>query len=232
MKSYTEDEEFIKLIGQIICNSDKLNKILTVDEKDRLEKRIAELNQQFMLYRIQIDRIRIRETPHHKSVLDFLRQDWGYGPLDMDKFWEEYLQDILCYQEENELLDRGEFIRNYYKLIPPYVKVGSKIPEGIRNIYHESRWCFVYGQYSAAVAMCRTIIEAVLKAKYSLMGDLSEIIEIAKQRGLIDKNTAWNANKVRLFANKILHKAEPATETMAKDAIDHTLVFMEEIYFS
>ncbi|MCK9391475.1 MAG: DUF4145 domain-containing protein [Syntrophales bacterium] len=95
----------------------------------------------------------------------------------------------------------------------------------------ESRWCFVYGQYSATVAMCRTVIEAVLKTKYNLTGDLNIIIDIAKKRGVIGKDTAWNANKVRLFANKILHNAKPATEIMAKNAIDHTLVFLEEIYF-
>jgi hypothetical protein len=48
--------------------------------------------------------------------------------------------------------------------------------------------------------------------------------------GVLSDDTARNANKVRLFANKILHTARPANEHTAKSAIDDVLVFLEEIY--
>jgi len=80
------------------------------------------------------------------------------------------------------LLDRGKFLNNYYKLKPPYVRPGTKIPQGIKNIYHESRWCFVYGQYSAAIALTRTVIETILKHKFNLEGDLNDIIDSACEK--------------------------------------------------
>ena len=231
MKSATEDEQFIKLLGELKVVEDKLEEVLSVDEKKRLKKRHEELSDEYMDFIIQLDRIRIRETPYDKEMPDVLRKFFGYGSLNITELWQDYYERILEFHEDNELMDRGGFAKNYFKLIPPYVKVGTRIPEKIKNIYHESRWCFVFGQYSATVAMCRTVIETVLKAKYNLLGDLNEIVTTAKKRQLISDETAWNANKVRTLANKILHKGNQATEKEAKNAIDHTLGFLEEIYF-
>ena len=97
-------------------------------------------------------------------------------------------------------------------------------------IYHESRWCFVYGQFSAAIALSRTVIEAILKQKFGLEGNLNNIIDLAGKKKIINKEAAWNANKVRMFTNKILHGDNVATKNQAKISIDHVLDFIEEIY--
>jgi hypothetical protein len=232
MENYKEDSEFIRLIQEIIETDEKLDQaVLPVEKKELLEKRSKELHSQYMTIMIQLDRIRIRETPYVKPIADLLRNKLGYGPVKIEDFWADYHEDILDFHEDNELIDRGAFARNYFKLIPPYVKAGTKIPEGIKNIYHESRWCFVYGQNSAAVALCRTVIETVLRDKFGIEGDLNAAIETAKNRGRISSNIAWNANKVRTLANRILHRANQAKELEAKNAIDHVLEFLEEIYF-
>jgi hypothetical protein len=115
-------------------------------------------------------------------------------------------------------------------LKPPYVRTGTKIPQGIKNIYHESRWCFVYGQYSAAIALSRTVIDTILKHKFNFEGDLITIIDLAREKRFISQKAAWNAHKVRMLANKILHNANVATEKQAKNSLDHILDFIEEIY--
>jgi hypothetical protein len=231
MNSFSEDENFFSLIRKIIKNEEELESaVLSVDKKKRLEKQRAELHEQYMMFIIELDRVRIRETPYHKFLLDFLRKDLGYGPLKIKDYWHDWNQEILECHQDTELIDRGGFVNRYFQLIPPYVKSGTIIPEGIKNIYHESRWCFVYGQYSATVAMCRTIIETVLKTKFHLEGKLDEIINTAKERGLIDGSIRWNANHVRLLANKILHCAKPVSEKDAKDAIRYVMVFLEKIY--
>jgi len=238
MSSYKEDEEYLALIQKMYQVAEELesynkNEIKIVepsDAKDRLKKLRNELYDQYMSISIELDRIRIRESPYKKSLIEILRKIYGYGPLNIDEIWSDYFQVILGYHQDNELINRGDFVRNYFKLIPPYVKVGTNIPEGIKNIYYESRWCFVYGQYSAAVSLCRSVTETVLRNKFFLEGDLSEVIQQAKKRKLITYETSWKVDKVRCFANKIMHKAMQATEKEAKNAIDHTLVFLEEIY--
>lgn len=241
MNSYKEDQEFFRMVVEISEINEKLGlenssqaHLLLVDKEEQLEKRRIELNDQYMLCLIELDRIRIRETPIDREEIDILRKvGIAYGPLEIKKiknFWRDYNQEILDFHQDNELINRVGFVQNYFKLIPPYVKVGTRIPEGIKNIYHESRWCFVYGQYSATIALCRTVVETVLKDKFDLEGDIKKIIETAKNRCLISSNTAWNANKVRTFANRILHEAKPAKEHEAKNAIDHVLAFLEEIY--
>jgi hypothetical protein len=241
MTSFNEDEDFFRLICEIleidkklgIDNPSPIQVVLPVDKRKQLEKQNEELYNKYVTSKIEVDRIRIRETPHHKAIVDFLRKDLAYSPIKIEEFkdfWDYHHEEILDFHEDNELIERGRFARNYFKLIPPYVKVGTKIPEGIKNIYHESRWCFVYGQYSATIAMSRTVIETVLKDKYGLVGDLSEIIKTAENKCLISRQTAWYANEVRTFANRILHKAKPAKEHEAKNAIDHVLAFLEEIY--
>lgn len=241
MTIYKEDEDLLQLISELINiqdklepdNNSKIKLVLSIDERKKLEDQWDELFRKINTTKIELDRIRIRETPHHKAIVDFFRMSPVHGPVKQENFndfWENHYEEILDFHTDNELLERGTFISNYYKLIPPYVKVGTAIPEGIKNIYHESRWCFVYGQYNATVAMSRTIIETVLKIKYRLSGDLNDIIETAKERSLISSKTKLNAHRVRILANKILHRAESISEKEAKDAIDYTLIFLEEIY--
>jgi len=242
MTSFKEDEDLLRLIGELINvhdelypdNNPKIKLVLQVDERKKLEDKYEEINNKIITTKIELDRIRIRETPHPKAIIDFLRKKTVYSPIkteDFDEFWHDHFGEILDFHQDNELIARGEFIRNYFKLIPPYVKVGTNIPEGIQDIYHESRWCFVYAKYSAVIALSRTVIETVLKNKFHLEGKLSEIIKVAKDRDLINSRTAWNANKVRKFANDTLHNAKPATEDEAKDSINYVLNFLEEIYF-
>jgi len=234
MQSIKEDERFIRLIGEMIKIDEELgHAVIAVDKKELLEKRNKELHDQYMSCIIELDRIRIRETPYIKEMANLFRDILGYGPRNIDDFWHDYCQEILDYHQDGELIDRGSFARRYFQLVPPYVKTGTVIPEGIKDIYHESRWCFVYGQYNASLALCRTIVETVLRTKYNLPEDLNikGLIITAKERGLISGKTKWNTNKVRLFANEILHKAKPISEKEAKDAIDYTLFFLEEIYF-
>jgi len=236
MTSFKEDENIFKLIREIleienelgIDSSSPIHAVLSADKRQQLEKRNEELSNMYISSKIELDRIRIRETPHYTDVCYLIGKTIAYKPIETDEFkefWDDHHEEILdVYQDQgNELIERYKFCRNYFKLIPPYVKVGTNIPEGIQNIYHESRWCFVYGQYSATIALSRTVVETVLRDKFHMEGDLKEIIETAKNRRLISDNTARNANK-------ILHTAKPAKELTAKNAIDDVLVFLEEIY--
>jgi len=204
--------------------------LLSIEKKKRLEKELNETFEEYHLLLIELDRINIRHTPENKVYVDLFRHIVK-NDCDLNEIWDDYFTDILEIHEDGDLLNRGAFLYNYYKLKPPYVKIGTELPKGIKNIYHESRWSFVYGQYSAAIALSRTVIEVILKHKFNLEGNLNDIIDLAREKNIISKKAAWNAHKVRVLANKILHKANVATEKQAKNSLDHILDFIEEIYF-
>lgn len=234
MSSYTEDERLLQTLSKIVNLEKQLGQVdgdkprfLTVDKRKRLEKEEEKLQKEYDLLLIELDRIEIRHSPLGKSFADIIRH---FHAFDLDANWDYYYDDILDFHESGDLLNRGKFLNNYYKLKPPYVKTGTKIPQGIKNICHESRWCFVYGQYSAAIALSRTVIETVLKHEFNLEGDLNDIIDLACEKKFISEKAVWNAHGIRRLSNKILHKANVATQNQAKNSLDHILDFIEEIY--
>ena len=234
MSFYSEDKKIFETLSKIINLENQLGEVngkpclLPIDKRKRLEEKKEKLQREFDLLLIELDRIEIRHSPDEKAYIDFLRHT---STCDLNEIWNSYYEDILDFHEDGDLLDRGKFLNNYYKLKPPYVRTGTKIPQGIKNIYHESRWCFVYGQYSAAIALSRTAIETILKHKFNLENDnLNKIIDLAREKRFISQKAAWNAHKVRMLSNKILHKANVATEKQAKNSLDHILDLIEEIY--
>ena len=234
MSFYSEDKKIFETLSKIINLENQLGEVngkpclLPIDKRKRLEEEKEKLQREFDLLLIELDRIEIRHSPDEKAYIDFLRH---MSTCDLNEIWDYYYEDILDFHEDGDLLDRGKFLNNYYKLKPPYVRTGTKIPQGIKNIYHESRWCFVYGQYSAAIALSRTAIETILKHKFNLENDnLNKIIDLAREKRFISQKAAWNAHKVRMLSNKILHKANVATEKQAKNSLDHILDLIEEIY--
>lgn len=234
MSSYSEDKKIFETLSKIVnlekqLGEDDGNKpcLLPVDKRKRLEEEKKKLQKEYNLLLIEVDRIEIRHSPDDKTYIDFLRYMITF---DLHEKWDYYVEDILDFHESGDLLDRGRFLNNYYKLKPPYVRTGTKIPQGIKNIYHESRWCFVYGQYSAAIALSRTVIDTILKHKFNFEGDLNNIIDLAREKRFISQKAARNAHKVRMLANKILHKANVANENQAENSLDHILHFIEEIY--
>jgi len=234
MNSYSEDKEIIEILSKLRNLQNQLGEgdgnkpsLLPIDKRKQLEKDLEELIKEYDHCLIELDRIEIRHSPIGKSFVDTIRH---FHTFDLDKEWDYYYEDILDFHENGGLLERGKFLNNYYKLKPPYVKTGTKIPQGIKNICHESRWCFVYGQYSAAIALSRTVIETVLKHEFNLEGDLNDIINLACEKKLISEKAKWNAHGIRRLSNKILHKADVATQNQAKNSLDHILDFIEEIY--
>jgi len=191
MSSYREDKEIIEILSKISKLRNQLGEVdgkkphlLSIKKRKRLEEEEEKLFKEYDQLLIELDRIEIRHSPIGKSFVDLIRK---FEAFDLDEKWDYYYEDILDFHEDGDLLNRGKFLNNYYKLKPPYVKTGTKIPQGIKNICHESRWCFVYGQYSAAIALSRTVIETVLKHEFNLEGDLNVIIDLARGKKFISE---------------------------------------------
>ncbi len=235
MKTFEEDNKILGLLLRIFKIEEELGEdnkpvLLSIDKKNRLEDEKRNLLEQYEQLFIELDRIHIRYSPNSKGYVDLTRK-LLHDSLNLKTLWGHNYTEILEYHEQGDLLDRGKFLSNYYKLKPPYVKVGTRIPQGIQGLYHESRWCYVYGQYSACIAMSRSVIETVLKHMFNLEGNLEVIIYQAGKNKLLSEEAKDNADKVRKLANKILHRAKVATEKEARDCLDYVLKFIEEICF-
>ncbi|MDD2734806.1 MAG: DUF4145 domain-containing protein [Desulfuromonadaceae bacterium] len=206
--------------------------ILETEKVKLLEER-EKLADDFIESWIEADRIEIREAEHPfiKNLIQQIREQYT-----LDGLWNEYYEKILDSHENGGILDRGAFLRNYYELKPPYVKEGTKIPKGLKDICNEARLCYVYGQYSACVALSRTVLEIVLKDKLSIQDAdkmcLALLLEEAKTGNSISKKAYHRAIDIKNRANDILHKAKKVEKRHAYSALDHLVDFLEEIYLS
>ncbi len=206
---------------------------VSAEDKSELLKLREKFMEDFIEVWIETDRIEIREIeyPFLKDIVQQMREQYNIGDL-----WKSHQDKILDLHENGGILDRGTFLANYYDLKPPYVKKGTHIPNGLKDICNEARFCYVYGQYSACVALSRTVLEIVLKDKLSILETekicFSMLLDKAKTSSAISKGAYYRAKKIIGCANDILHKAKTVERRFAYGALDHLVEFLEEIYLS
>jgi len=212
----------------------KESNFLLVEDKIKYERKMTRLEKKLDELLYKLNRIEIRETLkglEHVKDLTALRK----GSFQLDEVWDELGEKIIDYHIKEGLVDRDIFIENYYRLEPPYVKIGTEIPKGIKKICEESRWCYVYEQYNATIVLSRSIIETILKDKLGRNKirnlNAKQIIDHAAYKEIISENVSGEAHNIRKQANEILHKAKVATRQEAKSALDYILIFLQEIYF-
>ena len=233
------DLKFLQAAFKISEIDEKIGKIEAGEivasdiEKAELQETKEKLIDEFVELWIETDRIEIREIeyPFLKNIVQQVREKYKFVDL-----WAGYNEKILDTHENGGILDRGTFLSNYYELKPPYVKVGTNIPKGLQGICNEARYCYVYGQYSACIALSRTVLEIVLKDKLSMLDTdnmcLALLIESAYSSGAISKTAYHRAKNIKDRANGILHKANTVESGHAYGALDHLVDFLEEIYLA
>ncbi len=123
---------------------------------------------------------------------------------------------------------------NYHKLRPPFVKHG-RIPEAAKKLYSESRWCYIFQNYSAAVALSRTILELSLKDRFEKfidirIGTAKQWLNMAYKNKKISKQVFCIGKDVILEANDVLHDGKTIDEERALEVIEQTKDFLEQIY--
>jgi hypothetical protein len=92
----------------------------------------------------------------------------------------------------------------------------------IVDLYNEAVRAYIFGLTIASVAMCRALLEHVLKEHYHIKGnDLENIIFLAEERHSHLKSL--NLQEKRRFGNKVLHKYKHRTESLEKAAVEFLL---------
>lgn len=213
----------------------KESNLLSVDRRNQYESERARLGEELYHHLLfNLNRIEIRESLEdldHVKALKALRD----GYFELADVWDDYKEKIIKYHIMEELVDRDLFFENYYSLDPPYVKIGTKIPERIKSICNESRLCYVFRQYNATIVLSRTVVESIVKKKCSNHGikekNFGKDLKEAKNVGIISDRAHQIANKIRLLGNKVVHGAKLVTEKEAKQTLNDILIFFEEVYF-
>lgn len=227
MGTFAEDERFIELFRKLL------------EEKPE-SKEYEKIHDEFVELWWDIDRIEIREF----QSKDYARWVQEIFKLTTNlKYPESFAGDrdnwppgVLFDEEIDEIARTNKRLEEYYKLTPPFVKQGTKIPIKLKKVFSESRHCFIDQHYNATIVLSRAIVENVIKQKlgseeYEISKFLKACADKALEWKMINSSTHDLAIEINIKANNILHgKDEVATDKDAKDIINKTKDFLEEAY--
>jgi hypothetical protein len=130
----------------------------------------------------------------------------------MDDIGIEFVyQDFYAYQFVDKLRD---IVRRAFRIREVFAK--KNVPESVKTTCREAYHTFIHGYHVASIALCRSIVEAVLKGLLNVdIGELQKLNDTAFDRGLYSRGTWDRIDKVRRHANKCLHdvaKDKPPSE--------------------
>ncbi len=160
----------------------------------------------------------------------------GISPECANKFREEWWAGLLVGNDWNDQYQR------YFQLIPPFVREGTDIPENIISLYAETRWCYIFAQFNACIALCRALVESIAKEVVGQKIGLdlkggSEGSDLQRCLFLLEKIkyiSSSCAQETRIYlvknANLVMHEGKLPSEENALNAIEITRHFLEEIY--
>jgi len=125
--------------------------------------------------------------------------------------------------------------KNYFDLYPPIVTQEVKIPHHVKKLFAESRLCFVYQNYCAAVSLSRAIMELAIKDKFGYdknesIGSTSKYLDEAFNKKLISSEVHKISKDVILKANKVMHSGKMVKQKQALDVVEKTKGFLENMY--
>jgi hypothetical protein len=206
---------------------------LTDEGLEREETALTELDEEF----VGMDRLEIHEysTLADKDLFKTFLANYDEYRNMFEKISESKdlggaFEHIIDGRSEIEIW--YDCLENWLQLKPALILTGKAIPNNIRDIYAESRRCFLFGNYLAAIVLSRAVLENILKNKFDLKnnwsaGELLQKLHVNKQ---ITDSQYDLAKSVKDKADKILHRAAGATTKEAKNAIDRTNELIEMFY--
>lgn len=128
---------------------------------------------------------------------------------------EEWLihEDEKCRQAR---LDRLEWLANITSKNGNWLFHGGQLT---KYLFEEARYCFVYGQFLAAIILGLSFVEHSLASILFGWGrndleraNFSDLIKEALDQGIIDQNENLHIEKARSIRNAITHFRQPGDE--------------------
>lgn len=111
-------------------------------------------------------------------------------------------QDFYAYQFVDKLQD---IVRRALKIREGFAK--ENVSEKVKTICKETYLCFIHGYHVASIALCRSIVETLLKDRLNVdIGALEKLNDVAFSKGLYSKGTWGRIDQIRKGGNKFLHQ--------------------------
>ena len=137
--------------------------------------------------------------------------------------------------DEHELGNIESHIRRYFSLLPPLVSLDNEISEKIKELYAETRRCFVYGQFRASIALSRSVIEVSLKERknfdvYDRTWTAGKCLREFKDKDLITQDLHDIGKGIVVRADNILHRGAGISEEEALYFLDKVKIYIELFY--
>jgi len=123
--------------------------------------------------------------------------------------------------------------------IGPLLVKGAGIPDWLHKRYKEAAYAYVYGFFNASVALCRSIIEGILKNRLESKGvpvrgkSLEDLLSMAKKARITGDHAIWFGDFVRRMGNSVLHETCNSKSIHARKALNvigTTKEFVEHMY--
>lgn len=227
MGNLKEDQEFLDKYAEIDEIQKKLHAHFTKDELyDLYEENIKD---KWM----RLDRLGIREfikaddTKYMKRLFKRIDDifDFYGDPTELHML----ADDILGFDVWARAIER------YFKLRPPYVRMGTHIPPYLAKLHRESRQCFIYGNMHGCVALSRAVVEASLKNIFQgtdkRKWSAGELLRQCHEKKLISSKTYVLGKEIADKGNLVLHEGKSINEKQALHIIDITTEYIEDMYF-
>lgn len=157
------------------------------------------------------DRFKIYNNLRHellKKSLSLMTCLWS-TPILKEIIQDDMDDDFIGNAFENEVWkDLDNIIDRFKKLRKSFIK--TKASDKVKDMLGEATRCYVYGFNQAAVALCRAVLDYLLKEKLGKKEDeeykLSDLIREARNKHILSrdaiKTKAWNVMEI---GNKIMH---------------------------
>ena len=120
------------------------------------------------------------------------------------------------------------------------IPAAKNVPDHIRRYLEEASRCFIYGHSLGSLLVCRSAIEAAAKDRLREKGyarelrekgdSLMSILDLALEKGLMDKTMCTLAHDVRRMAGKAAHPETIPDEGHCKWAFDATRGILQQLY--
>ncbi len=139
---------------------------------------------------------------------------------------------------EMPYFDPDGWLKKMFEINPLTLAFSSRLPGEINNRLLEATYCYVYGFYNAAGALCRSVLEGRLKEYLTKKGidvrwrwTLGEVLKFLEKGSYKEKQLAIDikVENIKLFGNKILHELENVDERKCYSIINDTRKLLEEL---
>lgn len=172
-----------------------------------------------------IDRVRNGEPYPAETLASSIEAKFGVRLLTFDEFEIDQIGSDSLYS----WISHVEYVEGMLETSPLVADV--RLPSDLVGLVSEARQCFAFQQYTAVVALCRTILEGATRdAERGRAHEGSGRMCLDRVLRATPSHLKGEVKKLYGIASDHIHGKEPATRTHARDILARTLHAVTAFY--